>query len=93
MIVGCGRCETRFQVPGEGRFACPSCGTANQVGSAEADPGIVTPPPQPATPEETPAPRTECEACGFSFYVGDVERAPCPMCGEQVEVGSGREGS
>ena len=87
MIVGCGRCGTRFQVPGEGRFSCPTCGTANQVGSAEADPGIVTPPPPP------PASRVECGACGFSFIVGEVEQAPCPMCGEEVETGTGREGS
>ena len=90
MIVRCGRCGTQFQVEGEGRFACPACGTANRVGVEPADPGIVAPPPPPEP--EAPSPRAVCGACGFSFIVGEVDAAPCPMCGEQVEVGSGREG-
>lgn len=31
MIVRCGACQTQFDVPGEGRFACPTCGSVNMV--------------------------------------------------------------
>ena len=90
MIVRCGRCRTQFEAPGEGRYACPACGAANEVRSAPPDPGIVTPPPE--QPEaETPSPRAECGECGFRFIVGDVETAPCPMCGAEVQTG--REGA
>ena len=91
MIVRCGRCGTQFQVAGEGQFACPACGTLNRVGAEPTDPGIVTPPSPPEP--EAPSPRAACGACGFSFIVGEVDAAPCPMCGEQVDVGVGREGS
>ena len=90
MIVRCGRCQTQFDAPGEGRFACPACGTANEVRSAQPEPGFVAPPT--AAPEpDAPSPRSQCEQCGFSFIVGDVEVALCPMCGAEVAVG--REGS
>ena len=44
MIVRCGRCKTQFDAPGAGRFACPACGTANEVRSQPGEPGMVTPP-------------------------------------------------
>ena len=34
-----------------------------------------------------------CGECGFDFIVGAVDSAPCPMCGLDVEVGGGAEGS
>ena len=86
MTVRCGRCRTQFDVPGPGRFACPACGAANQVGGGPQEPGIVAPPspePEPARP----SPRVACPTCRFSFIVGDIVSAPCPMCGVQVAVG------
>jgi Zn finger protein HypA/HybF involved in hydrogenase expression len=89
VIVRCGRCQTEFQAPGEGRFACPACGAANEVRTRPAEPDLVTPPPPPEP--EAPSPRATCGECGFSFIVGPVAVATCPMCG--AEVGVGREGS
>jgi hypothetical protein len=89
VIVRCGKCRTEFEAPGEGRFACPACGAANEV-RRQPDPGIVTPP-EPAPEPETPSPRATCPACEFQFIVGPVPTAPCPMCGAEVEVG-GEEG-
>jgi len=91
MIVRCGQCRTQFEVPSEGRFACPSCDTANEVKSQPGDPGIVTPPPPPEP--EAPSPRSTCGECGFRFIVGAVDTAPCPMCGSDVEIGGGVDGS
>ncbi len=84
-MVRCGRCRTQFDVPGEGRFACPSCGSANQVGGSPADPGLMTQPPAPEP--ELPSPRVTCPDCEFGFIIGAVETAPCPMCGALVETG------
>ena len=88
MIVRCGRCGTQFDAPGEGRFACPACGTANEVVRREDPGGIVIPPNHPEI-EEPPSPRVACPHCGFGFIVGEVETALCPMCGSEVPVGSG----
>lgn len=96
MIVNCGRCGTQFQVPGEGRFSCPACGTANEVHrtappgpgggpmSAPGGPGI----PRPPAPEP-PSPRTTCPDCAFSFIVGEISVATCPNCGLEVSTGRG----
>ncbi|NQV06394.1 hypothetical protein HQ535_07570 [bacterium] len=87
-MVKCGRCRTQFDAPGIGRFACPACGTANEVrGDAplsEAMPPEM--PEQPPLPDE-PSPRVACPVCGLSFIVGDVETAPCPNCRTDVIVG------
>jgi predicted RNA-binding Zn-ribbon protein involved in translation (DUF1610 family) len=102
VIVRCGRCRTQFQVPGAGRYACPSCGTGNEVrvesgpadGPAAAGAGgegIAGVPPAPSPPS-TPSPRTECGSCGFSFIVGDIEVARCPNCGAEVALGYQRGG-
>jgi hypothetical protein len=48
-------------------------------------------PPDPDPVPEVPSPRVECSGCGFRFIVGDVESAPCPMCGETVTVDSGSD--
>ncbi len=83
MIVRCGRCQAAFDVAGPGRYACPACGTQNQVGDQPAPaPG---PPPAPAEPPP-PSPRVTCGVCGYSFIVGDVDVAPCPNCGTAVTV-------
>jgi Zn finger protein HypA/HybF involved in hydrogenase expression len=88
MIVRCGRCGIQFEAPGEGRFACPSCGTPNDVVlRSQPDPGIVAPP-EPVV-EDEPSPRVVCPECEFSFIVGPVERVPCPMCGTTVEISGG----
>jgi predicted RNA-binding Zn-ribbon protein involved in translation (DUF1610 family) len=65
MIVRCGACRTQFEVPGAGRFACPACGSVNNVtGGPAAAPrpgagpmgaprpggGPMGPPPGPAAP-------------------------------------------
>ena len=89
MIVGCGKCGTRFEVPGPGRVSCPACGTANEI--AAGPPGGPEPAPAPAPAGPPPAPaapprRMTCPACGFSFLVGEVAEAPCPNCREIVTV-------
>jgi rRNA maturation endonuclease Nob1 len=91
VIVRCGQCRVQFEVPSEGRFACPSCGSANEVRRQSGEPGIVAPPPPPEP--EAPSPRVVCEGCGFRFIVGAVETAPCPMCGAVVAVSAAEEGS
>jgi len=92
VIVRCGRCKTEFDAPSEGVYACPSCGTSNEVKRQQSPPGIVTPPPPPSLDPEPPSPRVTCPHCGFGFIVGAVDTAPCPMCGSAVEVGAGEEG-
>ncbi len=101
MIIRCGRCQTQFQVPGPGRYACPSCGTGNEVRPAAAPPGAGGPGgpgglvggPSPAglapEPPAEPSPRAQCPACGFSFIVGDIDVAVCPNCGAEVATGAG----
>ena len=104
MKVRCGACRTEFDVPGAGRFPCPSCGTVNAVGGAQppppsfGGPGAGFPPPpgasgEPEPPAELPidVSRVECPDCSFSFLVGEVETAPCPNCGNGVQVGSADE--
>ncbi len=92
MIVRCGQCRVQFEVPSEGRFTCPACGAANEVRTQTDDPGMVVPPPPPPEPE-LPSPRIVCPECGFRFIVGEVDTAPCPMCGAIVTVGGPAEGS
>lgn len=85
MIVRCGRCQSGFEVPGPGRYSCPACGTANQVGATAAS---VSPPEPPQTTPDIPSRRVSCPECGLSFIVGDVAVAPCPNCGASVTVQS-----
>jgi predicted RNA-binding Zn-ribbon protein involved in translation (DUF1610 family) len=100
MIVRCGACRTQFEVPGPGRYACPACGSVNNVtaGPPGARPGPMAPPrsggpvggapaPPPPPPPEPPSPRVTCESCGFSFIVGRIAVASCPNCGAEVETG------
>ena len=87
MMVRCGRCQTAFEVEGEGRFSCPACGTANDVRGgvgAPSDGGLITPPPPPE--DAGPSPRAKCSRCEFSFIVGDVAEVQCPNCGVTVTV-------
>lgn len=101
MRARCGRCQTDFQVDGPGRYACPACGAVNEVrtappGAGQPPPGAGQPPPGPGQagmgftppppPPDTPSPKTTCPACSFSFIVGDIEVAECPMCGEEVAI-------
>ena len=86
MIVRCGRCRSQFDAPGEGRVACPVCGTPNEVRRPD-DQELQTPPPPPEP--EQPSPRATCPDCGFSFIVGEVQAAPCPNCGTEVQIGAG----
>ena len=95
MRARCGRCGTGFEVMAPGRYACPACGVTNEVrGAGGGGPGP-GPRPQdmvpPAPPPEAPSRRTKCPdaECGFSFIVGDVSVAPCPMCGADVATGRG----
>jgi len=90
VIVKCGRCRSQFDAPGEGRYACPACGAPNEVRRQMSESGMITPS-QPPPPVD-PSPRVECEACGFRFIVGDVESAPCPMCGAVVAIPAGDGG-
>lgn len=108
MIVRCGACRSQFDVPGEGRFSCPVCGSVNMVRGRPGGPGPVGAPPpgsmpptgappgedyggyqQPAPPPppDVPSPKVECPECGFSFIVGDIEVAVCPMCSAEVHTG------
>ncbi len=104
MIVRCGACRTQFQVPGAGRFACPTCGATNEVrgdggggpppapsGLAPGGPGlgdIGAPPPAPEPPPANVS-RTACPVCSFEFFVGEIDVAHCPNCGAEVAVGTG----
>ena len=102
MKVRCGSCRTEFEVPGAGRFACPVCGSVNvvrdaadapppsSVGGYPAAPGAAPaapPPSPPPPPPDLPSTKIECPDCGFSFIIGDIAVAPCPMCGTDVETG------
>jgi Zn finger protein HypA/HybF involved in hydrogenase expression len=93
VIVRCGACRTQFDVPGPGRFACPACGSVNQVRSAPGGPPSgpagappYSPPPPPPRPDP-PSPKISCPECEFSFIVGKIELATCPNCGAEVETG------
>ena len=109
MKARCGRCGTEFEVLRPGRYACPACGVTNEVragappatgGSLQAGPhgagpqGPLAPPPP---PPEQPSRRAHCpdKECGFSFIVGEIAVAHCPMCGTEVKTGvrEGRGGS
>jgi DNA-directed RNA polymerase subunit RPC12/RpoP len=106
VIVRCGACRTQFDVPGEGRFSCPVCGSVNMVRArpGAGGPGGAPPPgsmpptggpedglaaPQPPPTPDTPSPKIECPECGYSFIVGDIAVAVCPMCSAEVETGRG----
>jgi Zn finger protein HypA/HybF involved in hydrogenase expression len=82
MRVRCGRCSVEFEVPGQGRYTCPTCGSVNQIGGQAAPPQAAPPPPPPSPP----LPRVTCGACGYSFAVGDVAVAVCPNCSADVAV-------
>lgn len=45
--------------------------------------------PQPPPPPDTPSPKIECPECGYTFIVGDIAVAVCPMCSAEVETGLG----
>lgn len=99
MRARCGRCGAGFEVMAPGRYACPACGVTNEVrGPAGGPPGAPPGGPRraqdmvpPAPPPEAPSRRARCRVaeCGFSFIVGDVHVAPCPMCGAEVAIGRG----
>ena len=101
MRARCGRCGTGFDVMGPGRYACATCGVTNEVrGGSPGQPGAGPQPgppgagPQgpmaaPPPPPERPSQRARCpdKDCGFSFIVGEIAVAPCPMCGTEVRTG------
>ncbi len=94
MIVRCGSCRTEFDVPGPGRFSCPTCGSVNMVRAGAGAPppgqpggGLATPPPPPPVRPDPPAPKMTCPECGFSFIVGNIEVATCPNCMAEVATG------
>lgn len=106
MIVRCGACRNQFDVPGEGRFSCPVCGSVNMVrarpgeapptGGAPSD-GLMDPAGAPAgsqsapPPPDPPSPRIECPECAHIFIVGDIAVATCPNCEAEVQTGRGSE--
>jgi LSD1 subclass zinc finger protein len=108
MRVRCGACRTEFDVPGAGRFACPVCGSVNVVRDTSEQPppdiggypaapgapveGVGAPPPPPPPPEPSVS-RIECPECGFSFLVGEIAVATCPMCSAEVPTGLVEEDS
>jgi len=47
------------------------------------------PPAPPPPPPDVPSPKIECPECGFSFIVGDIAVAVCPMCSAEVPTGRG----
>lgn len=95
MRARCGRCGTGFEVMAPGRYECPACGVTNEVRGPAAGAPPSAPRAQdmmpPAPPPEAPSRRAKCRVaeCDFSFIVGDVNMAPCPMCGAEVAVGRG----
>lgn len=93
MRARCGRCGAGFEVLAPGRYACPACGVTNEVrGASDEGADLMGPaPPPPPPPPEAPSRRAVCPdpECGFSFIVGDVDVAPCPMCGSEVDTLSG----
>ncbi|MPZ52570.1 MAG: hypothetical protein GEU79_07535 [Acidimicrobiia bacterium] len=61
MMIRCGACRTQFDVPGEGRYACPNCGSVNLVRGAAGSPpppgnGPAPAGPPPAGPGPAPGP-------------------------------------
>jgi len=108
MRARCGRCGTGFEVMRPGRYACPACGVTNEVRGGAAQPGQGPTPgagplgpaqqgpmgPQPPPPPERPSRRARCpdQECGFSFIVGDIAVATCPMCGAEVRTGRAKRG-
>lgn len=94
MRVRCGACRTQFDVAGAGRFACPVCGSVNVVrdaGGVPASPldagyGAQTEPPPPPPPPPL-LPKIQCPECEFSFVVGEIAVATCPMCSAEVPTG------
>ncbi len=91
MRVRCGRCQTPFDVSGPGRYECPACGAANQVGDPAASAGLGAMPPDTAGEAPASHDRTTCPDCGFGFVVGDIDVAVCPNCSASVTVGSHHE--
>ncbi len=88
VMVRCGSCRSQFDVPGPGRFQCPTCAAVNQVGA---------PPPgaenesMPEGPPPEPAGHATCGECSFSFRVGAIDVATCPNCNAPVVVGRGQD--
>ena len=72
--------------------AAPS--SPSSVGGYPAAPGAAAgapppPPPQPQPPPDVPSEKIACPECGFSFIVGDIAVASCPMCDADVDTGKG----
>lgn len=90
MIVRCGACRTQFDVPGEGRYSCPVCGSVNMVRSRPGAPGPAgTPPPGSMPPTGGP------DMGGMAPPPPTVPPEPdppsqktkCPSCGFSFIVG------
>lgn len=88
MRVRCGACRTQFDVAGPGRYACPVCGSVNVVrdGVAPAEAAPVGHEPEPPSPPPI-MPKITCPECGFSFIIGEIAVATCPMCSAEVSTG------
>ena len=50
MKVRCGACKSEVQIPGPGRFNCPSCGSPNEVRGAPPGAAAGMPPPAAGMP-------------------------------------------
>ena len=101
MRARCGRCGAGFEVMRPGRYACPGCGVTNEVRAGPPSGGGVGPhagPPgagpqapmaPPPPPPEQPSRRARCpyKDCRFSFIVGEIAVARCPMCSSEVKTG------
>lgn len=94
MRVRCGACRTQFDVAGAGRYACPVCGSVNVVrdvggmppeGGPPGYPGQGVAPEPPAPPPVMP--KIQCPECEFTFIVGPIAVASCPMCSAEVPTG------
>ena len=66
-----------------------------QMGGYSTAPGVgpeggPPPPPPPPPPQpDLPSPKVTCPECEFSFIVGEIAVATCPMCNAEVETGRG----
>lgn len=94
MTARCPRCGTTFAVNGPGRYTCPGCGVTNEVRGGPGDlppaappPGAGMPPPPVPPPPDPPSQRQTCPECSFTFIVGQIAVATCPMCDAEVPTG------
>lgn len=95
MMVRCGACRTQFDVPGEGRFACPVCGSVNMVRGRPAEGGPAGAPPPasmpptggPDDPTMAPPPPSTMAPAPPPPPDPPSPKIECPECGFSFIIG------